>query len=246
MNELPIARERTGHIGDAAPDMMVDEFTGRKLAGFARLLFAISAIVVTCLSLNQLLNLHLFVGIVFIEQRYLYLLAAALLPLIFLIFPAHKHSSNAVAWYDWLLAALAFALLIWFAVQAERILSEGWEYSAPWLAKICAGILWLLILEGLRRTSGWPMTMIVGAISLYPVVAGAIPNPLKGSPQPLDDTLAYHLASAESAFGIPMRAFAEIVVGFIIFGVALNCTGGGRFFNDLAFALVGRWRGGAA
>ena len=43
-----------------------------------------------------------------------------------------------------------------------------------------------------------------------------------------------------------MRAFGEIVVGFIVFGVALNYTGGGRFFNDLAFALVGRWRGGAA
>src|SRR5215217_6255909 len=43
-----------------------------------------------------------------------------------------------------------------------------------------------------------------------------------------------------------MRAFAEIVVGFIVFGVALNFTGGGRFFNDIAFALVGRVRGGAA
>ncbi len=246
MTELPIAQERAGHIGDAAPAMMVDEFTGRTLTGFARLLFAISAIVVTCLSLNQLLNLQLFAGVVFIENRYLYLLAAALFPLIFLVFPARKLSSGKILWYDWLLAAIAFALLIWFATQAERILSEGWEYSAPRLAKIFAGILWLLILEGLRRTSGWPMTIIVSVMSLYPVVAGAIPNPLKGNPQTFDDTLAYHLASAESAFGIPMRAFAEIVVGFIIFGIALNYTGGGRFFNDLAFALVGRWRGGAA
>jgi TRAP transporter 4TM/12TM fusion protein len=43
-----------------------------------------------------------------------------------------------------------------------------------------------------------------------------------------------------------MRAFAEIVIGFIVFGLALNYTGGGKFFNDLAFALVGRMRGGAA
>jgi TRAP-type uncharacterized transport system fused permease subunit len=43
-----------------------------------------------------------------------------------------------------------------------------------------------------------------------------------------------------------MRAFGELVVGFIVFGVALNFTGGGKFFNDLAFALVGRFRGGAA
>jgi TRAP transporter 4TM/12TM fusion protein len=136
--------------------------------------------------------------------------------------------------------------MLWFAFQAERILSEGWEYGAPALAKVFAGVLWLLILEALRRTSGWPMAVIVTAVSLYPVVADLIPNPLRGNPQSFSDTLAYHLASAESAFGIPMRAFAEIVVGFIVFGVALNATGGGRFFNDLAFALVGRFRGGAA
>ncbi|MEK9971322.1 MAG: TRAP transporter large permease subunit, partial [Ferrovibrio sp.] len=78
------------------------------------------------------------------------------------------------------------------------------------------------------------------------VMLGKLPSPLNGIQQPLDDTLAYHIVSAESAFGIPMRAFGEIVIGFIIFGVALNHTGGGKFFNDVAFALVGRWRGGAA
>ena len=164
----------------------------------------------TCLALNQLLNLHLFVGIVFIEQPLsLSARGRAASADLSRLSGAQDSRPVDVAWYDWLLAALTFALLIWFAFQADRILSEGWEYSAPRLAKIFAGILWLLILEGLRRTSGWPMTIIVGLMSLYPVVAGSIPNPLKGSPQSFDDTLAYHLASAESAFGIPMRAFAR-------------------------------------
>src|SRR3546814_3630248 len=73
-----------------------------------------------------------------------------------------------------------------------------------------------------------------------------MPAPIRGIGQTLPDTLAYHIVSSESAFGIPMQAFGEIVIGFIVFGVALNKTGGGRFFNDLAFALVGRVRGGAA
>jgi TRAP transporter 4TM/12TM fusion protein len=225
---------------------MPDELEGRPIVGLVRPLFAAAAVVSSALVLNQLLNLQLFAGVVFIENRYLFLLAASLFPFIFLVFPARAGYRAPTPWYDWVLAGLALVLLVWFASQAERILSEGWEYGAPPLAKVFAGILWLLILESLRRTSGWPMTVIVAAVSLYPVVADVIPNPLKGNPQTFTDTLAYHLASAESAFGIPMRAFAEIVVGFIIFGVALNCTGGGRFFNDLAFALVGRWRGGAA
>jgi TRAP transporter 4TM/12TM fusion protein len=225
---------------------MPDEIAARPITGVVRALLAIAAVLSTALALNQLLNLQLLVGVVFIENRYLYLLAATLAPLIFLIFPARSGDLRPTPWYDGLIAFVAFALLIWFAVQAERILSEGWEYGAPTLAKVFAAVLWLMILEALRRTSGWPMALIVLAVSIYPVFADSIPNPLKGNPQTLTDTLAYHLASAESAFGIPMRAFAEIVVGFIVFGVALNCTGGGRFFNDLAFALVGRWRGGAA
>jgi TRAP transporter 4TM/12TM fusion protein len=239
VDDLPTA-------GAGAPELMIEEMPGRPLRGAARIVFAVAAVLTTCLALNQLLNLQLFVGIVFIENRYLYLLAATLFPLIFLVFPAHKTAESATPWYDWLIAGLVCLLLLWFASRAEYILSEGWEYGAPALAKVCAALLWLAILEGLRRTTGWPMTIIVTLVSLYPVVAGAIPNPFNGNPQPLSDTLAYHLISSESAFGIPMRAFAEIVIGFIIFGVALNHTGGGRFFNDLAFALVGRLRGGAA
>ena len=227
---------------------MPDELAGRSIAGGVRVLFAVAAILSTGLVLNQLLNLHLFAGVVFIENRYLYLLAAILFPPMVLIFPARggKGLDTPTPWYDWLLATVAFVLLLWFAFKSERILSEGWEYGAPPIAKVSAVILWLLILETLRRTSGWPMALIVTVVSLYPVVADVIPNPLKGNPQSFSDTIAYHLTSSESAFGIPMRAFAEIVVGFIVFGVALNATGGGRFFNDLAFALVGRWRGGAA
>jgi TRAP transporter 4TM/12TM fusion protein len=236
------------HISDVAPAHMPDELKGRPIAGAVRVVFAAAALLSTVLVLNQLLNLQLFAGVVFIENRYLFLLGALLFPLIFLIFPARKAqlSQTRTPWYDWLCALVAFVLLMWFAYQADRILSDGWEYGSPASAKIVAAVLWLLILESLRRTSGWPMATIVTVVSLYPVFAELIPNPLKGNPQSLSDTLAYHLASSESAFGIPMRAFAEIVVGFIIFGVALNHTGGGRFFNDLAFALVGRWRGGAA
>jgi TRAP transporter 4TM/12TM fusion protein len=54
------------------------------------------------------------------------------------------------------------------------------------------------------------------------------------------------MISSESSFGIPMRAFGGLVIGFIVFGAVLQRTGGGKFFNDLALALVGRYRGGAA
>jgi TRAP transporter 4TM/12TM fusion protein len=239
--------QKPKHIGDAAPDMMPDELAARQTRGAARVILIACAILVPLLAMNQLLNLQFFSGIVLIDARYLFLLAALLLPLVFLSVPAAPSSTHAnTPWYDWILAAVTFGILVWFAVNAERGLSEGWEYSSPTIAKFLSGILCLTVLEALRRTSGWPMTIIVATLALYPVVAHIIPNPLRGFNHTFPNTIAYHVASSESLFGIPMRAFAEIVIGFIVFGLALNHTGGGKFFNDLAFALVGRMRGGAA
>ncbi|MFO7746202.1 MAG: TRAP transporter fused permease subunit, partial [Orrella sp.] len=46
--------------------------------------------------------------------------------------------------------------------------------------------------------------------------------------------------------GIPMRAFGQLVIGFVMFGAVLQFTGASEFFNNLAFALFGRVRGGPA
>lgn len=235
------------HIGNAAPTLMPDEVAARQMHGPARAILIACAVLVPLLAMNQLLNLQFFAGFVLIDARYLFILASLLVPLVFLSVPASGTSLHSnPPWYDWACAATVFGILIWFAVNAERGLSEGWEYSSPPAAKILSGILCVLVLEALRRTSGWPMTIIVGTLALYPVVAHIIPNPLRGFNHTFANTIAYHVASSESLFGIPMRAFAEIVIGFIVFGLALNYTGGGKFFNDLAFALVGRMRGGAA
>lgn len=235
------------HIGDQAPDMMVEELPARALAGFSLALFTLFTVAAILLTLNQLLNLQLFAGIVLIDSVYLYLLAAFLLPLVFLAYSADgKPSKGAVPIYDWLLALAAFIAFCWFAYTARRALESGWEYSAPRDAIIFSAIACLLVLEGLRRTSGMVMTLIVIAVALYPVVADKFPSPLTGHAKTLADTIASHIISSESAFGIAYKALGEIVVGYIVFGVTLNHTGGGKFFNDLAFALVGRMRGGAA
>ena len=235
------------HAGSGAPERMVEELTARRLSGLALAVFCGVTVLAVAAALNQLLNLQLFIGVVFIESRYLYLLAALLLPLVFLVYAASaRAAAQHVPWYDWLLATASAAALGWYAWNAQRAVQSGWEYSAPAEAVIVAALACVLISEGLRRTSGTVMMAICVIVGLYPLIAGSLPSPFSGHGKTLAETIAYHIASSESAFGIPMRAFAEIVVGYLVFGVALNFTGGGKFFNDLAFALVGRLRGGAA
>ncbi|MEM6487277.1 MAG: TRAP transporter fused permease subunit, partial [Pseudomonadota bacterium] len=197
------------------------------------------------LAVHQLFNLALF-GLVLIEGRYLYLLAGLFLAVLFLTFRIVPGRAGPAPWYDWLLAALAAAAAGYFAWTAETSLDMAWEYAPPPTATWVSLGFWLLILEGTRRAGGTVLFAIVLVFSLYPTFADQVPAPLTGFMQPFWATVPYHMISAESSFGIPMKAFGNLVIGFILFGAVLSRTGGGRFFNDLALALVGGFRGGAA
>lgn len=227
--------------------MMVEELAYRPLRGATLWLFAALSVAGVLLAVNQVFNFGFFVGAVLLDNRYLYALGGLFLALVFLAYPWRaKGATGSVPAWDWLLALAALGIGGLLAWNAERVITEGWEFAAPRWAMWVSAVLWVIVIEAARRTGGLTIAIIVGLFSLYPVVADIMPGPISGLPQSLPDTLAYHMLSGESSFGIPMRAFGELVVGFIVFGVALNHTGGGRFFNDLAFALVGGWRGGAA
>src|SRR3546814_18977396 len=73
-----------------------------------------------------------------------------------------------------------------------------------------------------------------------------MPGPLTGAPQPLWELGQFYAYSSEAVFGIPMIAFGKLVIGYVIFGIALQHTGAGKFFIDLSFALLGHVRGGSA
>jgi TRAP transporter 4TM/12TM fusion protein len=199
------------------------------------------------LAINQLFNLNFFAGYVLLENRYLYLLLALFFSLIFLIIPPTARSPrDRVPWYDAVLWALAIAAPCYYAWNGLRILEEAWDFRAPTQAVVVGVVLWLLVLEGARRAGGIALFVLVALFSLYPVVAGQLPGPISGFDLGFADTIRYHAMSVEAILGIPMRVFGTLIIGFIVFGEALQVTGGGRFFNDVAMAMLGAFRGGPA
>lgn len=199
------------------------------------------------LALNQLLNLGFFVGRTLLDSAYLYWLCALLVGSVFLLVPASARARrDRVPWYDVLLFLAAFGVFAYYALNAQRIVEEAWEYKAPLQAVGVAYAGWLLLLEATRRAGGTAVFVVVTLISLYPVYAGYMPGPIAGLPRDLAATASFHFASSESALGIPTRAFGELVIGFVMFGAVLQYTGAAHFFNNLAFALFGSVRGGPA
>lgn len=214
----------------------------------SKLVYVVVAVIsglATLLCINQIFHLKL-AGFMPIGNAYYYYILAMYLSLAFLIFPGGRTGYKKVPWYDWLLFAVSLVANIYLGLNAYNILTKGWEYQAPLLPTLAGGLLWLLALEGIRRTGGNFLFYVCLGFSFYPLFAGYMPGFLWGNELNILETVRYHSMGVESIIGIPTRVVGDLLVGFIIFGVALVVTGGGQFFMDFAMSLMGHTRGGAA
>ncbi|MCQ9343009.1 TRAP transporter permease [Corynebacterium kozikiae] len=203
------------------------------------------------IAINQVFFLEL-AGFSIPTNSFLYLIAGTFLPIVFLAYPASKkHQQNSdrtgVPWYDVLLAAALFCLSFWFATQGPSISKYGWSMVAPLSATIGSIAFWAFALEILRRTAGKIVAILALIVSLYPLVAATVPiNVLRGISYDFLTLAQIHTMGSESILGLPFQTAATILIGFLLFGVALQHTGGADFFNNLANSLFGHFRGGSA
>lgn len=222
----------------------------RRPGQFWTLIAFILTIVSTLLAINEMFQLgffKLFLGHKLVQNQYMYLLVGVMVSMIFIFLPAHKQAPrHRVPWYDVLLFAFTLGLAGFFTYNGLAILEESWEYNAPDEGRYIAVLLWAVILEAGRRAGGLAVFVIVLVVSFYPVYVEYMPQVISGVGQTFLDTAAYHVFSEESLLGIPMQAFGLLFFGFLLFGNALVYTGGGQFFINLAFALLGHVRGGPA
>jgi TRAP transporter 4TM/12TM fusion protein len=221
----------------------------RKLTGFWRWLLAAMTAIMIALCINQQFNLRFFVGFTQLNTEYYYLLILCMLPFTFLIFPGSVRApAGRIPWYDVALFLATGAASIYLMFNVRKAAELGWEFGgAPALVNVAGLVMWAVLMEGLRRTGGWSLLLCVLPFTVYPLFAESRwLGPLRGNQSTLDQAIAYHVLSSESLLGIPIQAFAETVIGFLVFGTALMMTGAGKFFINLSFALCGTFRGGAA
>src|SRR6266542_2575284 len=221
----------------------------RMLRGGWRWALVVAAAATILLCINQQFSLRFFIGYTQLNTEYFYLLIALMLPFTFLIFPGTESAPlDRIPWYDILLFIATFACAILLMRSVRKAAELGWEFGDPPKPIIWAGyLMWIVLMEALRRTGGCSLLLSVFPFTVYPLFAGAAwLGPLKGNQSDLEQTTAYHMLSTESLLGIPIQAFADVVIGFLVFGTALMMTGAGKFFINIAFAMCGTFRGGAA
>ena len=186
------------------------------------------------------------VGLIFSTEQFLSGILALALPLVYLAVPAGagRARTELIPWYDCAAAAVSFVAASYTAIRVPG-LSELIT-ARPADGMIVGTLMLVFIVEGLRRTAGNALTMIVILFVVYALAGRWIPGMLQSRPV-TPGQLFYYLAWDSTAIlGLPLSIVATVVVAFVLFGQILQKSGGSDFFSDIAVALMGRYRGGPA
>jgi TRAP transporter 4TM/12TM fusion protein len=145
---------------------------------------------------------------------------------------------------DLILAAAALISCFYVAVRYPQLIVE--LVTRPWYGILVAAVMVLLVFEASRRVTGLSLVLIVLALCLHAMFSYLLPESFAARPVSLSRLIVYLGIDTNALLGITLHIAVVVVVPFIILGQVLSRCGGSDFFADLAAALMGRFRGGAA
>ena len=122
----------------------------------------------------------------------------------------------------------------------------GGHLRTTWDGLLTAGAVCLLFTEGLRRTSGLSITIVLIFFFGLSLVSHLLPGALGGRRVVPDRVIYFLIWDSSAVLGNVMQTIATVVVTFVFFGNMLFKSGGSAFFTDFAMAAMGRYRGGPA
>ena len=90
------------------------------------------------------------------------------------------------------------------------------------------------------------MVVIALIFLLFSIFGQKMPDLISHQGLSITRLVGYHWFGGEAIFGIPISVSVSFIFLFVLFGATLDAAGGGKYFLNLAFALVGKMRGGPA
>lgn len=219
---------------------------GRKPVGLSKaFVFAVSL----CWALFQLwyaspLPYKLNFGVVNDGQARVIHLSFAFL-LAFATFPALKSSPRSrIPVADWILVILGLISASYLLVFYKEISLRPGLPTQLDVAVSLVGVL--LLLEAARRAVGPVLAAIATLMIIYIFAGPWLPGMLGHKGASLSRVASQMWLSSEGIFGVALGVSTSVVFLFVLFGSLLEKAGAGNYFIQLAFAMLGTYRGGPA
>jgi TRAP transporter 4TM/12TM fusion protein len=177
------------------------------------------------------------------ETRAIHLAFALLLA--FLAFPAFKRSPrDRVPLLDIALGLVAAASAAYLFIFYQDLAQRPGSLTTADLITACIGIP--LLLEATRRALGPPLAIIALLFLVYSLAGPYMPGLLSHRGVSFNALANHQWITTEGVFGIALGVSTSFVFLFVLFGALLERAGAGHYFIQLAFSLLGHFRGGPA
>lgn len=165
--------------------------------------------------------------------------------LIFILHPpSKKRPSNRIHVVDLLLIAATVASGVYLLVNFRYVALRA---GSPTTLDIVFGTIMIVaVLEAARRVTGWPLAAVATAALLYAYFGPYLPALFGHRGYSIPRIVSQMYLFTDGIFGVPLGVSATYVFLFVLFGAFLDKSGAGQVFINLAYALTGRSRGGAA
>jgi len=173
------------------------------------------------------------------------------LTLTFLIYPISRGKKISVI--DILISFIAAFCCLYIYFFYDQIINRGGillkytlgQYAIP-IELIIGTTGILILLEATRRAIGFPLVIIAVCFLLFSYFGQYAPDIISHGGLSLKRLVGFQWFDQEAIFGIPIGVSVDFIFLFVLFGALLETAGGGKYFLDLAFAMVGKMRGGPA
>ena len=194
-----------------------------------------------------MLNIGMFKGL---PARAIHLGFA--LTLAFLIYPVAK--GKKISFFDIIISFVGAFSCLYIYFFYDQLVERGGvllslkitdTFNFP-VELILGGCGILILLEATRRAIGLPLVIIATCFLLFSYFGRYAPEIISHGGLSLNRLVGFQWLDQEAIFGIPIGVSVDFIFLFVLFGALLETAGGGKYFLDLAFAMVGKMRGGPA
>jgi TRAP transporter 4TM/12TM fusion protein len=156
-------------------------------------------------------------------------------------------SRKTLSWTDVALAAASIAVGLYYIILNDRFLHWSRGFSQPTFWDVAVGLtLVFLVIELCRRSTGWGLTTLLVVLLVFTVFGKWMPGVLHHDNFSITYFIEMMTIQENGIFGAPLEVAATYAFLFVLFGNFYNKAGGGQLFFELASAITGRMRGGAA
>ena len=174
------------------------------------------------------------------------------LTLAFLIYPVVK--GKKISFFDIIISFVGAFSCLYIYFFYDQLVERGGvllslkitdTFNFP-VELILGGCGILILLEATRRAIGLPLVIIATCFLLFSYFGRYAPEIISHGGLSLNRLVGFQWLDQEAIFGIPIGVSVDFIFLFVLFGALLETAGGGKYFLDLAFAMVGKMRGGPA